>query len=88
MFIIFFCINMNLDYYNIINSNLSYFIDEIVIFTNMYKIIDHPLRKNIKSIEIYDDFNNKYEYDIVDNLIFISNDDNKRLFIKITSNKI
>jgi len=76
---------MNLDYYNIKDK---YFTDEIVIYTNFYKIPEHPLRKNIKEIKIYDDIGKIYEFDLIDNLVFVSNDYNKKLYIKIFSSVI
>lgn len=75
----------NLDYFDIIFSKEKYFLDEVIIFTNMYKIPHHPCRKNIKEIKIFDDNHKNYIYDLVDDLIFVSNDNNKKLYVQILS---
>ena len=77
----------NPEYNDILYSKDTYWIDEIVIFTNMYKINEHSLRKNIREIIIYDDNNKIYEYDLIDDLLFVSNDNNNKLYIKIINNK-
>jgi hypothetical protein len=75
----------NLDYIDIVFSKEKYFLDEVVIFTNMYKIPHHPCRRNIKEIKVFDDKNKNYIFDLVDDLIFVSNDKNKKIYIQILS---